>query len=165
MESHVFNIEGCLRPHDRIYIIYNVYGFLSISSRLWRWIKQNALHAWSVCVPAIPFTCPQRASFKWHCLKTCAFSIANGNQLIFVCTGSRDMWVGNSNNQRVPNYNYCDRPLSAVRRRASSVVRNLFYLNIFFSKTTHWIWTILNRNGPWVVPYQNYLNGSDWLYI
>ena len=39
---------------------------------------------------------------------------------------------------------------------------NLFYLNIFSSETTHWIWTKLHRNDPWVVPYQSCSNGSDW---
>ena len=65
----------------------------------------------------------------------------------------------------------CDRPLSVVRRRASSVVRRascvvrkLFYLNIFSSETTHWILTKLHRNDPWVVPYQSCSNGFDWLH-
>ena len=80
-----------LRKHSLKSIIYNVQGFLSISGQLWRWIKRNFLHVLSVRVITIPLTCPQRASFSCHCLKTCAFSIANGNQLIFVCTGSRDI--------------------------------------------------------------------------
>jgi len=42
----------------------------------------------------------------------------------------------------------------AFVRRASSVVRKLFYLNIFSSETTHWILTKLHRNDPWVVPFQ-----------
>jgi len=45
-----------------------------------------------------------------------------------------------------------------VRRRASSVVRKLFYLNIFSSETTHWVLTKLHRNDPWVVPYQSCSN-------
>ena len=71
---------------------------------------------------------------------------------------------------KVLRVSYCDRPLLVVRRRASSVVRRpscvvrkLFYLNIFSSETTHWILTKLHRNDPWVVPYQNCSNGSDWL--
>ena len=55
-------------------------------------------------------------------------------------------------------------PSSVVVLRASSVVRKLFYLNIFSSETTHWILTKLHRNDPWVVPYQNCSNGSDWLH-
>jgi len=35
--------------------------------------------------------------------------------------------------------------------------------NDFFSWTANGNFTKLNRNGPWVVPYQNYSNGSDWL--
>jgi len=58
---------------------------------------------------------------------------------------------------------YCDRALSVVRRRPSSVVRKRFYLNIS-SETTHWILTKLHRNDPWVVPYQSSSNGSDWLH-
>jgi len=58
---------------------------------------------------------------------------------------------------------YCDRLLSVVRR-ALSVVRKLFYLNIFSSETTHLILTKLHRNDPWVVPYQSCSNGSDWLH-
>jgi len=53
---------------------------------------------------------------------------------------------------------------SCVVRRASCVVRKLFYLNIFFSETIHWILTKLHRNDPWVVPYQRCSNGSDWLH-
>ena len=33
--------------------------------------------------------------------------------------------------------------------------------NDFFSLTTNGNVTKLNRNGPWVVPYQNCSNGSD----
>jgi len=55
-------------------------------------------------------------------------------------------------------------PSSSVVRRASCVVRKLFYLNIFSSETTHWIWTKLYRNDPWLVPYQSCSNGSDWLH-
>ena len=78
--------------------------------------------------------------------------------------------VFSSPEHKVLRVSYCDRPLSVVRRRASSVVRrassvNLFYLNIFSSKTTHWILTKLHRNDPWVVPYQNCSNGSDWLHM
>jgi len=57
---------------------------------------------------------------------------------------------------KVLRVSYCDRPLS--------VVRKLVYLNIIFSETPQWILTKLNRNDPWVVPYQNCLNGSDWLH-
>ena len=53
---------------------------------------------------------------------------------------------------------------SSVVRRPSCVVRKLFYLNIFSSETTHWIWTKLHRNDPWVVPYQSCSNGSDYLH-
>jgi len=42
-------------------------------------------------------------------------------------------------------------PSSCVVRRASCGVRQLFYLNIFSSETTHWILTKLHRNDPWVV--------------
>ena len=35
--------------------------------------------------------------------------------------------------------------------------------NDIFSWTAYGNMTKLNRNGPWVVPYQNCLNGSDWL--
>jgi len=61
-------------------------------------------------------------------------------------------------------FSYCDRPLSVIRRRPLSVVRQLFYLNIFSSETTHRILTKLHRNDPWVVPYQNCWKGSDWLH-
>ena len=56
---------------------------------------------------------------------------------------------------------YCDRPLSVVRR-PSCVMRKLFYLNIFSSETTHWIFTKLHRNDPWVVPYQSCSNRFSW---
>jgi len=36
--------------------------------------------------------------------------------------------------------------------------------NDFCSWTANGNLTKLNRNGPWVVLYQNYLNGSDWLH-
>jgi len=73
---------------------------------------------------------------------------------------------------KVLRVSYCDRPLSVVVRRRPScvvrfpscVVRKLFYLNIFSSETTHWILTKLQRNDPWVVPYQNCSNGFDWLH-
>ena len=55
---------------------------------------------------------------------------------------------------------YCDRPLSVVVRRPSSVVRKLFYLNIFSSEAAHWILTKLHRDDPWVVPYQSCSNCS-----
>ena len=35
--------------------------------------------------------------------------------------------------------------------------------NDIFSWTAYGNLTKLNRNGPWVVPYQNCSNGSDWL--
>ena len=35
---------------------------------------------------------------------------------------------------------------------------------IIFSWTVNGNLTKLNRNGPWVVPYQNCSNGSDWLH-
>jgi len=72
-------------------------------------------------------------------------------------------WVFLAHLSTVLRVSYCDRPLSVVRR-ASSVVRKLFYLNIFSSVTTRWILTKLNRNDPWVVPYQSCSNGSDWLH-
>ena len=65
---------------------------------------------------------------------------------------------------KVLRVSYCDRPLSVACRRSSCVVRKLFYLNIFFSETTNWIWTKLHRNDPWVVPYQSCSNSSDWLH-
>ena len=40
------------------------------------------------------------------------------------------------------------RPSPCVVRRSSSVVRKLFYLNIFFSETTHWILTKLTGMIP-----------------
>ena len=40
-------------------------------------------------------------------------------------------------------------PSSCVGRRASCVVRKLFYLNIFSSETTHWILTKLHRIPGW----------------
>ena len=64
---------------------------------------------------------------------------------------------------KVLRVSYCDGSLSLVRR-PSWVVRKLFYLNIFSSETTHWILTKLNRNDPWVVPYQSCSNGSNWLH-
>ena len=36
--------------------------------------------------------------------------------------------------------------------------------NDFFYWTTNGNLTKLNRNGPWVVPYRNCSNGSDWLH-
>jgi len=36
--------------------------------------------------------------------------------------------------------------------------------NDFFSWTAYRNLTKLNRNGPWVVPYRNCSNGSDWLH-
>jgi len=36
--------------------------------------------------------------------------------------------------------------------------------NNFFSWTANGNLTKLDRNGPWVVPYQNRSNGSDWLH-
>ena len=81
------------------------------------------------------------------------------------------LFIFSSPEHKVLMVSYCDRALSVVRRRpssvvrrASSVVRKLFYLNIFFSETTHWILTKLHRNDPWVVPYQSCSNGSDWLH-
>jgi len=47
---------------------------------------------------------------------------------------------------------------------SSVVVRKPFYLNIFSSETVHWILTKPHRNDPWVVPYKNCSNGSDWLH-
>jgi len=35
--------------------------------------------------------------------------------------------------------------------------------NDFFSWTAYRNLTKLNKNGPWVVPYRKYSNGSDWL--
>ena len=37
--------------------------------------------------------------------------------------------------------------------------------NDIFSLTANGNLTKLNRNGPWVVPYQNCSNGSDWLHM
>jgi len=37
-------------------------------------------------------------------------------------------------------------------------------LNDIFSWTAYGNLIKLNRNGPWVVPYKNCLNGSDWLH-
>jgi len=72
---------------------------------------------------------------------------------------------------KVLTVSYCDWSLSVMRRRASpvvrppsSVVRKLFYLNIFSSETAHWILTKLHGNDSWVVPYQSYSNCSSWLH-
>jgi len=54
---------------------------------------------------------------------------------------------------------------SSFVRRASSVVRKLFYLNTFSSETTYCILTKLHRNDPWLVPYQSCSNGFDWLHM
>ena len=54
----------------------------------------------------INMTCPPCASFSWHCLKTGAFSKRKWQSADLVCTGSRDIRVGKSNNMRVPDYNY-----------------------------------------------------------
>ena len=62
-----------------------------------------------------------------------------------------------SHEHKVLGVSYCDRSLSVV-------VRKLFYLNIFSSKTAHWIMTKLHRNDPWVVPYQSCSNCSSWLH-
>ena len=70
--------------------------------------------------------------------------------------------VFSSPEHKVLMVSYCDGDLSVVVCRASSV--NFFYLNIFFSETTHWILTKLHRNDPWVVPYYSCSNGSDWLH-
>ena len=72
--------------------------------------------------------------------------------------------IFSSPEHKVLRVSYCDRSLSVVRRRASCVVRKLFYLNSFSSETAHWILTKLHRNDPWVVPYQSCSNGSDWLH-
>jgi len=37
-------------------------------------------------------------------------------------------------------------------------------LNDFFSWTANGNLTKLNKNDPWIVPYQFFLNGSDWLH-
>ena len=74
------------------------------------------------------------------------------------------MGLFSSSEHKVLRVSYFDGPLSVVVRRASSFVRKLFYLNIFSSETTHWIWTKLHRNYPCVVPYQSCSNGSDWLH-
>jgi len=74
------------------------------------------------------------------------------------------MWVFSSPEHKVLRVSYCDRSLSVVRRRPASVVRKLFYLNIFSSETAHWILTKLHRNDPWVVPYQSCSNCSSWLH-
>ena len=37
--------------------------------------------------------------------------------------------------------------------------------NNIFSWTANGNSTKLNRNGPWVVPYLNCSNGSDWLHM
>ena len=61
-----------------------------------------------------------------------------------------------SSEHKVLRVSYCDRPLSVVRRRASSVVRRAspvvrhrFYLNIFSSETAHWILTKRHRIPRW----------------
>ena len=72
--------------------------------------------------------------------------------------------VFSSPEHKVLMVSYCDRALSVVVRRPSCVVLKFFYLNIFSSETTHWILTKLNRNDPWMVPYQRCSNGSDWLH-
>jgi len=67
---------------------------------------------------------------------------------------SINVYIFSSPEHKVLSVSYCDRSLSVVRRRASSVVcrpscvvRKLFYLNIS-SKPDHWILTKLHRNDP-----------------
>jgi len=93
-----------------------------------------------------------------HCLAETTYSCKLSD------TTNLSVVVFSSPEHKVLRVSYCDRPLSVVRRRASCVVRKLFYLNIFSSETTHWILTKLHRNDPWVVPYQSCSNGSDWLH-
>ena len=57
---------------------------------------------------------------------------------------------------------FCDGPLSVVNR--PSVRALTISLNNISSETAYWIFTKLHRNDPWVVPYQNYANGYDWLH-
>jgi len=75
---------------------------------------------------------------------------------MYTCVLLRSVSLFSSPEHKVLRVSYCDRPLSVVRRRPSSVVRKLFYLNIFSSETTHWILTKLHWNDPWVVPYQSF---------
>ena len=82
----------------------------------------------------------------------------------YLYTNNNTSNIFSSPEHKVLRVSYCDRPLSVVVRRASCVVRKLFYLNIFSSETTHWTLTKLHRNDPWVVPYQSCSNGSDWLH-
>jgi len=87
--------------------------------------------------------------------------------ILLLCWHATRFWwhlhLYSSPEHEVLRVSYCDRPLSVVCRRASCVVRQPFYLNIFFSETAHWILTKLHRNGPWVIPYQSCSNGFDWL--
>ena len=62
---------------------------------------------------------------------------------------------------KVLKVSFCDGPLSVVH---PSVRASTISLNNFSSETAHWILTKLHRNDPWVVPYQSYSNGSDWLH-
>jgi len=56
---------------------------------------------------------------------------------------------------KIMSRNHCD------GRRAASVVREPFYLNIFSSETAHSILTKLHRNDPWVVPCQSCISRSQ----
>ena len=56
---------------------------------------------------------------------------------------------------------FCDPSMSGVR---PSVHASTISLNNISSETTYWILTKLNRNDPWVVPYQSCSSRSSWLH-
>jgi len=87
----------------------------------------------------------QRISFYY-------FYLNNDNT---ICVGF------SSPEHKVLNVRFCDGPLSVVH---CPCVRASVRLNDFFSWTAYGNLTKLNRNGPWMVPYINCSNGSNWLH-
>ena len=68
--------------------------------------------------------------FATICLNICMnhFKVKHSSFPLIVFNG----YIFSSPEHKVLRVSYCDRPLSVVRRRASCVVRKLFYLNISF---------------------------------
>jgi len=119
--------------------------------------------------------------FMFDCLfyRFCVFTICPKNTLfVTIFCNSFCNVIFSSPEHKVLMVNYCDLPLSVVRRRPSCVVRRVwsvvrrlafvvpkhFYLNIFFSETANWILTKLQRNNLWVVLYQICSYCSSWLH-
>jgi len=93
--------------------------------------------------------CHTSRHFIW-----CTTTFDSSSHAILVCVH----FLFSSSEHKVLRVSYCDRSLS--------VVRKLFYLNIFSSETADWILIKLERNDPWVVPYQSCSNCScciSWL--